>query len=93
MRRLSIGRPKDLPPGVVGVRAVGVVSKSDYERTFPPILNEARRFGNRIRFLYELGPEFEGFTPVGNRSSRALVANFPIQAVFFEISVADCGEF
>lgn len=58
-----IERLKDLPPGVDGVRAVGVVSKGDYERAFPPILDEARRSGHRIRFLYQLGPEFEGLTP------------------------------
>lgn len=56
-------RLKDLPTGIDGVRAVGVVSKGDYERAFPPIIDEARRSGHRIRFLYELGPEFEGFTP------------------------------
>jgi SpoIIAA-like len=58
-----IERLKDLPPGVDGVRAVGVVSKGDYEKEFPPILDEARRYGHPIRFLYQLGPEFEGFTP------------------------------
>lgn len=56
-------RLKDLPPGVDGVRAVGVVSKGDYERAFPPITDGARRSGHRIRFLYQLGTEFEGFTP------------------------------
>jgi hypothetical protein len=58
-----IERLKDLPPGIDGVRAVGVVSKGDYERVFPPIFDEARRYGHPIRFLYQLGPEFEGFTP------------------------------
>lgn len=58
-----IERLKDLPPGIDGVRAVGMVSKGDYETVFPPILDEARRYGHRIRFLYQLGPEFEGFTP------------------------------
>jgi hypothetical protein len=58
-----IERLKDLPPGIDGVRAVGLLSKGDYERVFPPLLDEARRYGHRIRFLYELGPEFEGFTP------------------------------
>lgn len=56
-------RLKDLPPGIDGVRAVGVVSKGDYDGVFPPIIDEARRSGRLIRFLYQLGPEFEGFTP------------------------------
>jgi len=54
---------KDLPPGVTGVRAVGRVSREDYERTFEPLLDEARRESRRLRLLYEVGPEFEGFTP------------------------------
>jgi SpoIIAA-like len=58
-----IDRLKDLPPGIDGVRAIGMVSTADYERVFPLILDEARRYGHRIRFLYQLGPEFEGFTP------------------------------
>lgn len=56
-------RLKDLPPSIEGVRAVGAISKGDYERVFPAILDEARSSGRPIRFLYELGPEFEGFTP------------------------------
>ena len=58
-----IERLKDLPPGIDGVRAIGMISKGDYERVFPAILDEASRYGHPIRFLYQLGPEFEGFTP------------------------------
>ena len=54
---------KDLPSGIDGVKALGKISKEDYEQVFVPILDEARRDGRRIRFLYQLGPEFEGFTP------------------------------
>jgi hypothetical protein len=53
---------KDLPDGIEGLKAVGKVSKEDYEQVVEPILDEARRQGHRIRFLYHLGPEFEGFT-------------------------------
>jgi len=52
----------DLPQGVVGVKAIGRVSKEDYVQVFEPILERARRDGRRIRFLYVLGPECEGFT-------------------------------
>ena len=55
-------RLRDLPPGVEGLRAVGKVSKEDYEQTMLPLLDEYRSDGRRLRFLYELGPEFEGFT-------------------------------
>jgi len=54
---------KDLPNGIDGVKAVGKTSKEDYERVFVPLIDEARREGRRIRFLYQLGPEFEAFSP------------------------------
>jgi hypothetical protein len=56
-------RLSDVPEGVVGVRAVGKVSRDDYEKVLEPLLDEARRAGRRIRFLYQVGPELEGFTP------------------------------
>ena len=56
-------RLKDLPHGIDGVTAVGKVSKEDYEGIFEPLLDEARREGRRIRFLYHFGPDFESFTP------------------------------
>jgi SpoIIAA-like len=54
---------KDLPSGIEGLKAIGKISTEDYERVFVPFLDEARREGRRIRFLYQLGPEFESFTP------------------------------
>ncbi len=56
-------RLKDLPRGIDGVRATGKVSKEDYEQVFVPFLDEARQKGRRLRLLYQLGPEFESFTP------------------------------
>ena len=58
-----IEKLKDLPDGIDGVQAIGKISKEDYEKVFVPLLDEARREGRRIRLLYQLGPEFEGFTP------------------------------
>jgi hypothetical protein len=57
---------------------VGKVSREDYEQVLEPLLEEARREGRRLRFLYRLGPEFQGFTPgaawedakIGLRSMR-----------------------
>lgn len=54
---------KDLPGGIEGLKAIGKISKEDYDRVVEPMLDEARRDGRRVRFLYELGAEFEGFTP------------------------------
>ena len=56
-------RLRDLPGGIDGVRATGRVSKEDYEQVFVPLLDEARQEGRRLRLLYQLGPEFEGFSP------------------------------
>ena len=55
-------RLKDLPPGIDGLRATGKITKEDYERIFEPLVDGARREDRRLRFLYELGPEFEGST-------------------------------
>jgi hypothetical protein len=56
---------ENLPAGVWGLRAIGKVSKNDYEQVVKPALDEARREGRRLKFVYHLGPEFEGFTPGG----------------------------
>jgi hypothetical protein len=53
---------KDVPPGIEP-KAVGKISKEDYEKIFEPIFDEARQQGRRIRLLYQFGPEFQGFTP------------------------------
>lgn len=58
-------RMKGLPAGVEGVRARGKVTRQDYEDVFAPLMDDARREGRRIRVLYQLGPEFEGFTAGG----------------------------
>ncbi|MGW2705373.1 STAS/SEC14 domain-containing protein [Streptomyces sp. NPDC001340] len=54
---------QDAPPGVDAVKAIGTVSKHDYETVVEPIVDAARREGRRIRLLYEFGPEFRSFTP------------------------------
>jgi hypothetical protein len=56
-------RMQDLPEGIEGVKAVGRLSREDYERVFEPLIDNARREGRRIRLLYQFGPEFEGLSP------------------------------
>ena len=56
-------RLQELPEGIDGVKAVGRVSREDYERVFEPLIDSARREGRRIRLLYQFGPEFEGLSP------------------------------
>jgi len=53
----------DLPPGIDGLEAVGRVSKQDYEQVMEPLLDSARRDGRKLRFLYQIGPEFQSFSP------------------------------
>jgi len=52
----------NLPDFVVGVSASGEVDAKDYETVLMPALDLALTRHNRIRFLYQLTPEFSGFT-------------------------------
>lgn len=52
----------DVPEGIDALKAVGKVTKEDYEEAVEPILEDARRAGRRIRLLVQIGPEYEGFT-------------------------------
>ena len=58
-------RLKDVPRGIDAIRAVGKLSKEDYETVLEPLLDEARRTGRRVRILCELGTDYEGLTPGG----------------------------
>ncbi|MFZ3214736.1 MAG: STAS/SEC14 domain-containing protein [Candidatus Acidiferrales bacterium] len=58
-----IERLKNLPIGIDGAKAIGTITKEHYEQVFVPLLEQARGDGRRIRFLYQFGPEFQGFTP------------------------------
>lgn len=55
----------DLPAGIDGIKAVGKISGDDYRSVVEPMLDDARKHGRRLRFLYEFGPEFEAFTAGG----------------------------
>ncbi len=57
-----IERLHDMPPGVDGLRASGVITQSDYGQVVQPLLAEARHAGRRVRLLYQIGPEFVRFT-------------------------------
>lgn len=58
-------RLANLPAGIDGLKALGKLSRTDYDGAFLPLLDVARRDGRRIKLLYELGPEFKGLTPGG----------------------------
>jgi hypothetical protein len=53
---------EDLPENVLGVEATGKVTDEDYERVLLPAVRERREAHRRIRFVYVLGEDFDGWT-------------------------------
>jgi SpoIIAA-like len=51
------------PDNVVGASAKGYVTKSDYDDVLIPKIEAAFKRHDRIRFYYELGPQFVGYEP------------------------------
>jgi SpoIIAA-like len=51
----------DMPPGTLGFRAYGRVSRDDYANVFLPPVQEKVASGEGIRMLYQVGPDFEKF--------------------------------
>jgi hypothetical protein len=56
-------RIPDLPDRVVGIRASGQVTASDYEGVLVPAVEAGLAEHGKVRLLYQLGPAFTGFTP------------------------------
>jgi hypothetical protein len=52
-----------LPDGVHGLEARGTVTSDDYDRVFAPLVDGLRQGGQRLRLVYQLGPEFDRITP------------------------------
>jgi SpoIIAA-like len=52
----------NLPDYVVGVSASGQVDAKDYETVLTPAIESVLRTHDRVRVLYQLTPEFTGFT-------------------------------
>ena len=53
----------DVPPGVVGVRARGILTRDEYDTVVVPMLEEAERTKRRLRILCEVGADYRGLTP------------------------------
>jgi hypothetical protein len=51
---------KGFPENVVAVAAKGKVTRSDYENVLVPAVEKAFQRHEKLRFYYELGPEFQG---------------------------------
>jgi SpoIIAA-like len=58
-----IERLADMPPGTIGFRASGEVTRDDYAQTLIPPLKEAIERDESVRLLFQLGPDFERFDP------------------------------
>ena len=52
---------KGLPENVIGMTAKGQVSGDDYEQVVIPAVEDALKTHDKIRVLYHLGPDFEGY--------------------------------
>lgn len=52
----------DLPEGVVGIEAVGHVEADDYTTIVEPAVRAALEHSAKVRLLYVLGEEFEGYS-------------------------------
>lgn len=53
----------DLPGNVVGLVASGHVTSEDYERVAIPAVEAASNVHTRIRMLYQVSANYEGFSP------------------------------
>jgi hypothetical protein len=52
----------DMPANVVALSASGQVSGDDYEQILIPKIEEALEHHDKIRLLYQVGPDFKKFT-------------------------------
>ena len=52
----------DLPDNVVGYEAKGQVTAEDYESTLVPAIDQAREKHGKVRFIYVLGDDFDGYS-------------------------------
>jgi len=56
-----IERLKGFPDNVVAIRASGEVTKKDYDEVLIPAVEKTLKTHDKVRVLYELGPEFDGY--------------------------------
>ena len=54
-----------MPDGVIGLQATGEISADDYKNVLVPAIDRALKGGGKVRLVYELGPDYEGFEAGG----------------------------
>ena len=50
------------PEGVLAFEAVGEVDAEDYEHVLKPAIEESLAGSDQLRFVFEIGAEFDRFT-------------------------------
>ena len=58
-----IERMTGLPDPVLGFVASEVVTAKDYETGYIPAVESMTREYGKVRILYQIGPDFKGFSP------------------------------
>jgi SpoIIAA-like len=53
---------QDMPDNIVAVRASGQISGQDYDEVLIPAVESGVKRHGKIRVLYQLSPDFSGFT-------------------------------
>jgi SpoIIAA-like len=56
-----IRKMEGLPEGVLGFQAEGRVTAGDYTTVLTPAVEAAFRQRDKLRLLYQIGPQFSGF--------------------------------
>lgn len=58
-----IERMTDIASPAIGLRASGTVTASDYRNVVIPALEQEFKARDKVRLVYVMGPELEGFEP------------------------------
>src|SRR5262245_32881329 len=59
--QVMIERIEGLPENVIGLRASGSVSRSDYQTMVKPAIDAGLKQAPKLRMLFQVGPDFEKF--------------------------------
>jgi hypothetical protein len=62
----------ELADNVIGIEAVGKVEAADYQQVLDPAAAQAIRDHDRVRLLYVLGDQYEGYSAAAMREDTKL---------------------
>jgi hypothetical protein len=77
---------ENLPDNVVGVEASGKVTADDYRKTLVPAIERQREKHGKVRMLYVIGDDFDGFTAGALWQDERIFDRHPLS--FEKIAVA-----